>query len=460
MKILEFNKDLYVLRLEYFGGIIINKLDMQKYEISKYDALFLLGISRNIPAQLVLQYINEKFGIGFSPDIATYCELKILLHVPMRMDEDSTQMQKAIDELDNLYEGVAKINHLVSPVELTIYPSLKCSLNCDFCFVGKKRHIMHTEYSADEWLGLVRTFVKEGTVSVSVLGGEPSMYSEIVPLLEGLDKVGIRVTMTSNGQTWSEGLYNTIVDSENITPIFSIESLKADSELIKKRKQANCEITVKLIKKLRGQGKQCRINAVYTNQTDEEIFDLVDFCAENDIEKFSVAICFGCGTGLPTIYETNALGNRVREYIREKGYSLYFTIEGCMAFSSYTDLDGKIVSSNLQIKQYGCECGNTILEIMPDGSMYPCAAYISHGNPIGNAFQNSWKEIWYNSVDLNQFRSSVCTDHICEKCSCFHFCNGGCPAYKALIGIREVYKIADDRCLKHIIKRTNNGGEI
>ena len=448
MKTLEFNKKQFILRLEYFGGILINKQNMLKYEISECDALLLLGLARNIPYQQLLSYINEEFAINFCPDISTYCELEVLRLVN-NVGVVDDEVKKTIDEIDAVYERVSKINHLVAPIELTIYPSLKCTLNCDFCFLGKNRRTKYIERGASEWLKLIQSFVDAGTASVSVLGGEPSMYSEIIHLLKGLDEMGIRISMTSNGQTWSDKLFETVIESKNITPIFSIESLLSDQQLIDKGKQANVDVTINLIKRLVARGKSCRINTVYTNQSDEEMFDLVDFCVENHIEKFSVAICFGTGKNLPTIRDTNALGDRVRSYIRKKGYDLYFTIEGCMAFSSYTDLDGNIVNSHLQAKQYGCECGNTILEILPDGSLYSCAAFISLGTPIGNAFTEDWEDIWYNSTNLEVFRGSKCTDSLCQKCSCFHFCNGGCPAYKLLSGEKEVYSVADNRCLLH-----------
>ena len=149
------------------------------------------------------------------------------------------------------------------------------------------------------------------------------------------------------------------------------------------------------------------------------------------VEKYSIALYFGIDEQIPTIKESNDLGERVRQYIKANDYNkLQFTIEGCMLYSSYTNINGKAVNTEFQKRQYGCECGNTILEIVPDGSIYSCAAYIAGLQPIGNAFEEDWKNTWYNSVPLNYLRNTLCTDTICENCELYHFCNGGCSAYK------------------------------
>lgn len=212
-------------------------------------------------------------------------------------------------------------------------------------------------------------------------------------------------------------------------------------------KTADIEKAKKLIFKLRSKNKSCRINSVYSTQSEKEMLDIVDFCIQNGVEKYSIALCFSQDSNLPSIKETNFLGEKIKSYIRLKLYKqLYFAIEGCMIYSSFTNINGKIVETEFQKKQYGCECGNTIMEILPDGSMYACAAFISQSKSIGNAFDNCWKDIWFNSIDLKYLRESKCTDERCIKCGLYHFCNGGCPAFKEYQGIGNVFSTYDSRC--------------
>lgn len=73
-----FNARLYTLRMEYFGGLLINKQTMVKYEISKYDVIFLLGVKRGLSVNSVLKMIENEFNVVFQPDLEIYIKLRII----------------------------------------------------------------------------------------------------------------------------------------------------------------------------------------------------------------------------------------------------------------------------------------------------------------------------------------------------------------------------------------------
>lgn len=445
-----FNDNKYVLRLEYFGGLIINKISMEKFEISKYDAIFLLGIKKHLKYNDILSIIYKIYNVNFEPDIDQYIMLEILKkdintieNLPLNNNDD----KDVYDDFYKIIKEVENINHLRSPIELTIYPTFKCQLNCEFCFLGKARLNHSKEYDSKNWIQLVNSFVDEGVLSVSILGGEPALYYDIIPLLIGLDKLGIRVSLTTNAQNWSEELFETVVNTTNLTVIVSLESFEKDFNNTM-GKNYDVEKAINLILRLRKYNKRCRVNSVYTTQNDQEILEIVDFCSNVGVEKYSVALCFSTDDKMPTIKQTNELGERVRRYIKEKNYTnLHFAIEGCMIYSSYSNINGKLVNTEFQKKQYGCECGNTILEVVPDGSLYSCAAFISQSQPIGNAFKEKWQNIWFTSETLGYLRNTQCTDSACTKCELYHFCNGGCPAYKAQQGLQNMFQEHDARCI-------------
>lgn len=120
-----------------------------------------------------------------------------------------------------------------------------------------------------------------------------------------------------------------------------------------------------------------------------------------------------------------------------------------MIYSSYLDFDGTIVKSDFQRLQYGCECGSTILEILPDGGMIPCAALLSYSDSFGNAFEGGWRYFWSNSEVLNWYRNYKCIEPTCIQCSSYRFCNGGCPAYYLHMDGNKSNKRFDSRCRIH-----------
>jgi len=84
---------------------------------------------------------------------------------------------------------------------ITIKPTAVCNLKCSYCSfemsIGRKPNYSELEYL--EWLEVIKAFEQtHGTVKrVNVSGGEPFIYSDIIPLLESLTKC-YTVTIFSN----------------------------------------------------------------------------------------------------------------------------------------------------------------------------------------------------------------------------------------------------------------------
>lgn len=451
-QLLCFNSVLYCIRPEFFGGLLINRSSMVKYQVSMLDAMFLLLVKHGVLVSNALSIISKEQDISFIPDLDFYQRTQVLIE--NNISETDSTSDSASDHviegvLEQVYRARSK-NHLSCPLEVTIYPTLRCQLSCEFCFLGAGRFLNMKEHDALDWVRLIRSFADAGVCSVSVLGGEPSLYPDIASLIEGIDEIGVKCTITTNGQSWSSDSIRAVIASKNVTPVVSLESLDQTYGSRILRSNYSVKKAVDLIQTLRDHGKNCRVNAVYYKQSKEQLFELVDFCAGHSIQKLSLALFSGVSSCAPSIRETNDMGHLMKQYARSSSFDkLYISVEGCMLYSSHTDLDGSVVDSDFQLIQYGCECGNTILEILPDGSLYPCAALIPLIESFGNAFLDVWQDLWMNSEQLSYFRTTRCTDSVCRTCSLYKFCNGGCPAFKICSGHDEPFQAGDSRCLIH-----------
>lgn len=436
-----FNSQNYILRLEYFGGLLIQKNTMEKIEISEYDALFLLCIKNGFTLERAIKYIEKKYNIIFEPALQDFVSLKILIKskIPMHntlMDENN---------IDIIISELHAKNYLSSPMELTIYPSFKCQLNCEFCFAKKMRRQKYKEYGYEKWTTVIESFIDAGLSSVSILGGEPSEYFDIINLLLKLNSYGIKITLTSNGQNWSDKLIDTVCNLENVTPIFSIESF-SKSSMFNSNYTGDLNKVICTIKKLRSRNKACRINTVLTCQTYEEIKEILLFCSKLGIQKFSLSLYMGKESNYTNIKKLISIRERIYNYIEDNDINVNFTAEGCMLYFGVNDIDGTLIESEYLKLTIGCECGQSNLEIMPDGTAYPCAAFFGDPCELGNIFNDDWKELWVKSEKLNYLRNLQCTDFRCAKCSMGPICNGGCPAIKHLNNID--FNLRDPRCMR------------
>ena len=449
---MRFNDEQYVLRSEFFGGLLINKKNMIKYQISYFDTYFLIGIQAGFSKKKICQMIDSEYNVKFIPDISQFVKMGVLIET-VSIAKSVVDKQLFQNKLYDLKDR-KNTNYLRSPIELTIYPTLSCQLSCEFCFA---KSIIHksNEHSYQEWIKLIDSFIEEGTVSISILGGEPFLYHDLIPLLNELRKRSVKVSITTNGQYWTDELIELIAASQNITVIISLESLDENFDCNQCGDQYRLQKTIKFIRLLSTKGKTCRINSVYTSQTDKQLFSILDFCNEMHIEKYSLVLCYLAEMTAQDIQKLNATGLRLKNYIEEKNYkSLRFSVEGCMLYTADPNVRGNLVKSEFQNLEYGCECGNTILEITADGNMYSCAAFIPQNKVIGNAFSECWKTVWRQSNELNRLRNTKCTDVHCVNCDLYHFCNGGCPAFKEMNSVDDIYQICDSRCLRQ------NKGEI
>ncbi|WP_153045902.1 radical SAM protein, partial [Streptococcus suis] len=156
---------------------------------------------------------------------------------------------------------------------------------CGFCFLANRED--RNAKPAKDWERILRQAKDNGVLSVSILGGEPTRYFDIDNLLIACEELKIKTTITTNAQLIKKSTVEILAKSKYITPVLSLQTL--DSKLNFELMGVRPDRQIKLAKYFNEVGKKCRINAVYTKQSYEQIIELVDFCIENKIDRFSVA---------------------------------------------------------------------------------------------------------------------------------------------------------------------------
>ena len=79
-----------------------------------------------------------------------------------------------------------------------LHPTRLCNLACSHCYSHSSPQ-QRGELSAALVLRGLALLRREGYTQVSVSGGEPLVYGELLPLIDGARSLGLRVTMVSNG---------------------------------------------------------------------------------------------------------------------------------------------------------------------------------------------------------------------------------------------------------------------
>lgn len=97
---------------------------------------------------------------------------------------------------------------------LVIKPTVNCTANCAGCV---NRRALHKSFSRNTWLSLqqwksvLRQAADLGLEDLHISGGEPTLYPELMELIEEGKRLGFRVRINSNGSLITEELAERLV---------------------------------------------------------------------------------------------------------------------------------------------------------------------------------------------------------------------------------------------------------
>ena len=437
-----FNPDL-ILRHEFYGGLIHSRLNGNRWETSHEDATFLWALDQCGDPGSALSVVEFVYpGSFYIPDIEGMTQEQLILPYHPKVQSRALLSVK-IEAVEQLAESKER-NYLRAPVNLSIYPYMVCQLDCDFCFITTEKWVREVS-SLNGWKNLIREAKVMGVPFLSILGGDPLLYPFVSDLVRFVDEVGIKSTITTNGLHLDSERLAALVETQMITPTVSIQSLDGFHEKITGKPNDNSLLA---IQKLVSHGKECRVNAVYTEQTDEQLFALLDYCLESGVSKFTLAVFInirGTQTRVRNFSEYRVIYDKIMDRIYKSGRKDFdFQVEGCQLFTAYPNLENP-VSSHYEQLTLGCEAGNSRCEVMFDGTVLPCALLNQHTWGDSNAFESGLQTAWDNSNAMEKIRSYKNTDSSCNSCGYGSFCNGGCPAMnEKQYGSIETY--GDSRC--------------
>lgn len=88
------------------------------------------------------------------------------------------------------------------------------------------------------------------------------------------------------GLCWKKPMLDFIKKSQYVTPIFSTQSFGTFNKQVMRK--SHSIISGKNAQEI-GKVKKIRINSVFLGQSIQELEKIIDFCYENNVEKYSLA---------------------------------------------------------------------------------------------------------------------------------------------------------------------------
>jgi molybdenum cofactor biosynthesis protein A len=160
-----------------------------------------------------------------------------------------------------------------------------CNLRCTYCMPAEgialtpRAHLM----TADEIVTIAKTFVKLGVTKIRLTGGEPLVRKDAKIIIEQLGKLGVELTLTTNGILVHEFI-DTFKEAGITTLNVSIDSLQKDKfNQITRRNYF--EKLIENLDLLEVNGFQVKLNVVVIKGfNDNEIIDFIEMTKGRNIQ--------------------------------------------------------------------------------------------------------------------------------------------------------------------------------
>ncbi|TRX38900.1 GTP 3',8-cyclase MoaA [Flavobacterium sp. ZT3R18] len=160
-----------------------------------------------------------------------------------------------------------------------------CNLRCTYCMPAEgivltpRAHLM----TADEIVTIAQTFVKLGVTKIRLTGGEPLVRKDAKTIIEQLGKLGVELTLTTNGILVHEFI-DTFKEAGITTLNVSIDSLQKDKfNQITRRNYF--EKLIENLDLLEVNGFQVKLNVVVIKGfNDNEIIDFIEMTKDRNIQ--------------------------------------------------------------------------------------------------------------------------------------------------------------------------------
>jgi len=263
-----------------------------------------------------------------------------------------------------------------------------CTLKCVYCGDGGEMSISNKkQFRKEDVIDWYEEAIKLGIEKFRITGGEPLLHENFQDIIEEISKKAKLVLINTNGTLIKKYKHKWINSPSNC--IFVVNYHGASKNIFEDVTNTNnsYELVREGIELLASEGRLHRLNTVYSQRNAHEIFEIIDYCRELDVDLkiqdvVSVPWQFEKWGELheSTIElekEFERRASSIKDHKYAKGFgtpSKIYTIDGVdvtlksVRNGSHYDIDGVCKECNF----YKCHEGVYDLFVFPDNTSGAC----------------------------------------------------------------------------------------
>ena len=295
----------------------------------------------------------------------------------------------------------AKASRLNIPLSGTFELTPVCNMACRMCYVRMtkaEQEAVHPLRTAEEWLELGKTAKDRGMLYLLLTGGEPFLRPDFREILSGLHRMGLIITINSNGTMIDEKAVEWLKE----TPPTRINiTLYGASDETYGRLCGNprgfTQVT-KAVRLLKEAGITIKINCSLTPYNAADLEGIFEFCGKEELIIQATSYMFP-----PLRRDASKIGQNDRFTPEEAAYyaakieSLMNGEEAFLERMEQKKLEGlpsDTVDDCLETEGEGirCRAGKCSFWVTWDGKLLPCGMLPTAGT--ADVFEIGFEEAW------------------------------------------------------------------
>lgn len=294
------------------------------------------------------------------------------------------------------------------PVSVVLELTTQCNVNCIHCYLPEHKS---QGLSFDTVIRLVDELYDVGVSHILLTGGEIFMREDILEIIKYIRKYHIRVTLLSNGTLLDEKIIHELSSlhiTEFSTTLFSLHKNIHDKITQMQGSLERLLINLALLKEYKIRVK-IKMPIIQTNK--ECLTEVKNYCDANNFEFYPSTIIFPQNNG-----------NQKPVHLRLSDRDLVKVVKEIDQLNDFKE-------SPVHKRNVPCAAIFYSFAIDCHGDVFPCNSFLYK---VGNIYENSIKNIWYNSEALNNIKKIRNSDlQECINCEKKVFCER-CPGMALL----------------------------
>ena len=279
-----------------------------------------------------------------------------------------------------------------------------CNMACKMCYVRmakEDQEAIRPLRTADEWLGLAKAAKEKGMLYLLLTGGEPFLYPEFRALLPELHRMGLVISINSNG---------TMIDEETIGWLKETPPSRVNLTLYGATDETYGRLcgnphgftqAVNAVRLLRDAGILVKINVSLTPYNASDLKGIMDFCKSESLVVQATSYMFPPLRRAPSMVGRNdRFSPEEAAYYAARIESLMNGEEEFLRRMEAEDLAGLPSDPEegcLETEGEGirCRAGKCSFWVTWEGKFLPCGMLPPEGAPdvFRDGFGRSWEQV-------------------------------------------------------------------